>query len=135
MLFQQPEGERLPKEVALNQRLVKYNTCPYIVQMYDWFLEDRLIMVMEYPRPCKTLSEFISPATIQGENLPRQLMRQAVTAAKYCIDQGVNHADLSLYNVLINTETMHLKCIDFGIGQLISAIHDLFLGYCGEFLC
>ncbi|MGL5118000.1 MAG: protein kinase domain-containing protein [Plesiomonas shigelloides] len=136
MLFHQPKGEHLPKEVALQQELHKSETCPYIVKIYDWYLEDQLIMTMEYPRPCMTLHDFLKcHPSLLDETLARRLMTQAVTAAKYWIGHGVNHSDLSCHNILINTDMMQLKIIDFGNGMLISTTNDLLSGYCGEFLC
>ncbi|MGL5117695.1 MAG: protein kinase domain-containing protein, partial [Plesiomonas shigelloides] len=70
-----------------------------------------------------------------SETLARHFMRQVVIAAQHWLDHGVNHGDLSLKNVLINTETKQVKVIDFGCSQLISTINDLPSGYCGEFLC
>ncbi|XP_056585910.1 serine/threonine-protein kinase pim-3-like isoform X4 [Triplophysa dalaica] len=86
------KGEHLPKEVALQQELHKSETCPYIVKIYDWYLEDQLIMTMEYPRPCMTLHDFIKcHPSLPRETLARRLMTQAVMAAKYWIGHGVNH--------------------------------------------
>ncbi|MGL5102189.1 MAG: protein kinase domain-containing protein [Plesiomonas sp.] len=136
MLFHQPKGERLPKEVALQQELHKSETCPYIVKILDRYLEDQLIMTMEYPRPCMTLHAFIQcHPSLPRETLARRLMSQAVTAAKYWIGHGVNHGDLSWDNFLINTDMMQVKIIDFGNGRLITTTNNLESGYCGEFLC
>ncbi|XP_056585899.1 serine/threonine-protein kinase pim-3-like isoform X4 [Triplophysa dalaica] len=125
------KGEHLPKEVALQQELHKSETCPYIVKLYDWYLEDQLIMTMEYPRPCMTLHDFIKcHPSLPRETLARRLMTQAVMAAKYCIGHGVNHGDLSWDNFLINTDMMQVKIIDFGNGRFISTTNNLESGYC-----
>ncbi|XP_056585918.1 serine/threonine-protein kinase prk-2-like isoform X2 [Triplophysa dalaica] len=125
------KGERLPKEVAVHQELHKSETCPYIVKIYDWYLEDQLIMTMEYPRPCMTLHDFIKcHPSLPRETLARRLMNQAVTAAKYCIGHGVNHGDLSCDNFLINTDRMQVKIIDFRSGRFISTTNNLESGYC-----
>ncbi|XP_056585904.1 uncharacterized protein LOC130407194 isoform X7 [Triplophysa dalaica] len=117
--------------LALQQELHKSETCPYIVKLYDWYLEDQLIMTMEYPRPCMTLHDFIKcHPSLPRETLARRLMTQAVMAAKYCIGHGVNHGDLSWDNFLINTDMMQVKIIDFGNGRFISTTNNLESGYC-----
>lgn len=40
-------------------------------------------------------------------------MSQAVLAAKHCLDRGVFHRSIKPDNMLVNTETMELKRIDF----------------------
>ncbi len=52
------------------------------------------------------------------ETVARGLMRQAVLAAKHCLDRGVFHRDIKSDNILVNTETLKLKLIDFGCGKL-----------------
>ncbi|XP_057206225.1 serine/threonine-protein kinase pim-3-like [Triplophysa rosa] len=91
--------------------------------MLDWFVEDRLhILILEYPRPCVTLATFLTRHKGRlRENKARYLMRQAVNAAKHCIDHNICHDDLHNENFLINTKTMELKLIDFGCGLLISS--------------
>lgn len=119
------------REVALNLQLHKPEKCPYIVEMLHWFEEEnQQIIIMEYPQPCSTLYDFLSCRCV-SETLARDFMRQAVVAAKHWIDHGVHHGDLTLKNILVNTETLQIKFIDFGLGRLISASSLPLSGYCG----
>ncbi|XP_043116406.1 serine/threonine-protein kinase pim-3-like [Puntigrus tetrazona] len=52
-------------------------------------------------------------------------MRQAVLAAKHCLDRGVFHRDIKSDNILVNTETLQLKLIDFGCGKLLETSEEL----------
>ncbi|XP_056585892.1 uncharacterized protein LOC130407191 [Triplophysa dalaica] len=120
------------KEAAIHLQLHKREKCPNIVQMLDWFEEEeRCTIVLEYPHPCLTLWHFLQRYYV-SETLARHFIRQVVIAAQHWLDHGVNHGDLSLKNVLINTETKQLKVIDFGCSLLISTINDLTSGYCDQ---
>ncbi|RXN09755.1 cytochrome b5 reductase 4 [Labeo rohita] len=106
-------------EVALNLVVREPPRSPYIVQMYEWFEQHyRYILIMEYPHPCETLLSLTMRKGYLEEAVARGLMRQAVLAAKHCLDRGVFHCDIKPDNILVNTETMQLKLIDFGCGKL-----------------
>ncbi|XP_043081294.1 serine/threonine-protein kinase pim-1-like [Puntigrus tetrazona] len=109
-------------EVALNLLLKKAPLSPNIVYMLEWFEEeDQHILILEHPRPCLTLLGLRLDCKHRtlDETQARGLMFQAVLAAKHCIDQGVFHRDIKPSNVLVNTETMEVKLIDFGSGDLV----------------
>ncbi|XP_050951859.1 serine/threonine-protein kinase pim-2-like [Labeo rohita] len=109
-------------EVALNLLLKKAPSSPNIVYMLEWFEEeDQHILILEYPRPCLTLlgMRLDCECRTLNETQARGLMFQAVLAAKHCIDQGVFHRDIKPSNILVNTETMEVKLIDFGSGDLV----------------
>nr|XP_021322741.1 uncharacterized protein LOC101884995 [Danio rerio] len=110
----------LVAEVALNL-LLRKSQSPHIVQMIDWFEEpEKYILIMEYPDPCETLETFINgKGGSLGETVARGLFRQVVLAAKHCADQGIFHKDIKSDNILINTDTLQLKLIDFGCSELI----------------
>lgn len=113
-------------EVALNLRVKKSPVSPNIVQMLDWFEEAHChILILEYPQPCMTLSSFLKLNRRRlDENQARHFMLQAVLAAKHCMDRGVAHNDIRVDNILINTDTLQLKLIDFGCGELIEGCDD-----------
>ncbi|XP_073726054.1 serine/threonine-protein kinase pim-3-like [Misgurnus anguillicaudatus] len=112
----------LVAEVAINQLLLKPKKSPHIVEMLDWFTEDdEHIMVLEYPAPCVTLTKFIRDKRRISEELARDFMHQAILGAKDCFRRGVYHGDIKLDNILINTDTMKLKLIDFGVSKLTKA--------------
>ncbi|XP_016334825.1 serine/threonine-protein kinase pim-2-like, partial [Sinocyclocheilus anshuiensis] len=113
-------------EVALNLLVKKSQTNPKIVQMLDWFEEaHHHILILEYPQPCMTLKSFLKLNRRHlDENQARRFMLQAVLAAKHCMDRGVAHNDIRVDNILINTDTLQLKLIDFGCGELIEGCDD-----------
>lgn len=49
----------------------------------------------------------------------RDVMLQVIRAACHCCERGVLHRDLKPSNILINPETMQVKVIDFGCGDLL----------------
>ncbi|XP_067305947.1 uncharacterized protein [Pseudorasbora parva] len=106
-------------EVAVNLLMRKPPKSPHVVQMLDWFDEPRhYVLIMEYPHPCETLLRFaVRKGGFLDETVARGLMRQAVLAAKFCIDRGVYHKDIKTDNILVNTETLQLKFIDFGCSE------------------
>ncbi|XP_026140962.1 serine/threonine-protein kinase pim-2-like [Carassius auratus] len=107
-------------EVALNLVVREPPQSPNIVQMYEWFEQHhRYILILEYPHPCETLLSFtLSNGGYLEETVARGLMHQAVLAAKHCLDRRVFHRDIKSDNILVNTETLQLKLIDFGCGKL-----------------
>uniref|UniRef100_A0A8C2D6M6 non-specific serine/threonine protein kinase n=1 Tax=Cyprinus carpio TaxID=7962 RepID=A0A8C2D6M6_CYPCA len=117
-------------EVALNLLLKRPPLSPYIVHMLEWFEEDdRFILILEYPQPCKDLLKFmVNNMQRVNESQTRRLMYQAVLGAKHCLDRGIFHRDIKLNNFLINTKTNQVKLIDFGCSDLVSTS-----GYLGDF--
>uniref|UniRef100_A0A671LCN8 non-specific serine/threonine protein kinase n=1 Tax=Sinocyclocheilus anshuiensis TaxID=1608454 RepID=A0A671LCN8_9TELE len=101
--------------------------------MLEWFEEeDRFILILEYPQPCKDLLKFmVNNMQRVNESETRRLMYQAVLGAKHCLDRGVFHRDIKLNNFLINTKTNQVKLIDFGCGDLVKS--SGYLGFTGEF--
>lgn len=108
--------------MALNLLVKESPISPNIVQMLDWFEEaGRHILVMEYPHPCMTLYEFLIHNRYQlTEKVTSGLMLQALLAAIQCINRGVFHRDIHSSNILVNTKTLDIKLIDFGIGLHIT---------------
>lgn len=118
----QPGYDRpLLAEVATNLLIQKPEKCPNIVEMLDWFDDDEYhIFILEYPEPCMTLYEYLSQRDHLSETQARDFMRQVVSGVQHCFSHDVFNPSLRESNVLINTETMQLKIIDFGSGQLAS---------------
>lgn len=107
--------------------------CPYIIEMYEWF--DRPLvfsLVLEFPQPCVTLREFIMDSSGLSEAVARGFMRQLVLAVQHCINHGVFHNDVHADNVLVNTDTLELKLIDFGSGHLLDSAGYDSVKYIGE---
>ncbi|XP_067277555.1 serine/threonine-protein kinase pim-2-like isoform X1 [Pseudorasbora parva] len=114
--------EPLVTEVALLLMMRKEPISPYVIQLYDWFEHPRTFsLIMEFPEPCESLLDFIIRDPQLDETTARVLMRQAVLAVQHCIEHGVFHNDVHAQNFLVKTNTLELKLIDFGCGQLLSA--------------
>ncbi|XP_073731156.1 uncharacterized protein [Misgurnus anguillicaudatus] len=109
----------LPVEVAL---LIKMNQAPisqYAIKMLEWFIDSQdIVIIMEYPQPCQSLSHIMKRNRTLSEETARVIMRQTVQAVINCYDHDVFHSDIHPGNFLVNTETLDTKLIDFGCGQL-----------------
>ncbi|XP_016398996.1 serine/threonine-protein kinase pim-2-like [Sinocyclocheilus rhinocerous] len=93
---------------------------PYVIQMYEWFDRPKIFsLVLECPQPCMVLRKFIKDSSGLIELIACSLMRQLVLAVQHCIDHGVFHNDIHADNILVNTDTLELKLIDFGAAHLL----------------
>ncbi|KAA0723827.1 Serine/threonine-protein kinase pim-1 [Triplophysa tibetana] len=127
----------LPREVALQMLACDDGRSPEIVQLSDWQEHpDHYIMVLERPSPCEGLNKFVaSRGGKLDEKLAKRIMWQAYLAAKTCCEQGVFHRNITLENLLINTDTMDVKLIDFGCGELLkNSTYNTFTGT-REYIC
>ncbi|XP_077102477.1 serine/threonine-protein kinase pim-2-like [Siphateles boraxobius] len=129
--------EPLITEVALLLMMRQEPISPYAIQLHDWFEHPRkFTMIMEYPEPCESLLDFIIRNPQLDETTARVIMRQAVLAVQHCIEHDVFHNDVHAHNFLLKKDTLELKLIDFGSGQLISSDgydSDIYIGildYC-----
>ncbi|KAL6456606.1 hypothetical protein MHYP_G00351500 [Metynnis hypsauchen] len=115
------ESKAVPVEVALMQIMSQPPICKNIIQLIEWFDEpERYILIMEHPDPCMDLKRFLkSHGNCVEEETARTIMVQAVEAASQCSMRGVLHQDIKGENLLINTDTLEVKLIDFGCGDLI----------------
>ncbi|KAK3506699.1 hypothetical protein QTP70_015709 [Hemibagrus guttatus] len=79
------------------------------------------VLVMERPDPCMDLYEFYKLSNGQlCEDVPQTIMEQMVQAARHYCDHGVLHHDFKPENVLINQQTLEVKLIEFGCGDLLT---------------
>uniref|UniRef100_A0A9J8CLL1 non-specific serine/threonine protein kinase n=1 Tax=Cyprinus carpio carpio TaxID=630221 RepID=A0A9J8CLL1_CYPCA len=125
----------LATEVGLMLMLRRPPVCPYIIEMYEWFDQPLVFsLVLEFPQPCVSLREFITDSSGLSEAVARGFMRQLVLAVQHCINHGVFHNDVHADNVLVNTDTLELKLIDFGSGHLLDSAGYDSLKYIGAFL-
>ncbi|KAK2821616.1 hypothetical protein Q7C36_020959 [Tachysurus vachellii] len=111
----------LPLEVSLLKKVSQPPCCSNIVNLLEWFdLPNEFIMVLEWPRPCMDLKHFIELQNgCLTESQARDVMLQVIRAVRYCCERGVLHRDIKSTNLLINTETLQVKLIDFGCGDLL----------------
>ncbi|KAK2871512.1 hypothetical protein Q8A67_024039 [Cirrhinus molitorella] len=112
----------VPLEVALLIKATQGSRVTEIIQLLDWEeLRDHYRMVLELPFPCQSLSDFIrSYRGGLGEDMARIIMRQVTTAAQTCCRRGVLHRDIKPENFLITLDTLEVKLIDFGCGDILT---------------
>ncbi|KAI2658264.1 Serine/threonine-protein kinase pim-2 [Labeo rohita] len=111
----------LPMEIALTILANKGPTAPGIIKMLDWQDQrDNYVMVLECPSPCENLVSFLEGHGCRlSEGLVRHIMRQATQAARTCCRRGVFHGDMKLENFIVSKNTLEVKLIDFGCGDLM----------------
>ncbi|XP_058234672.1 probable serine/threonine-protein kinase MARK-A isoform X2 [Hemibagrus wyckioides] len=125
------ETLKLPLEVALMKMVSKPPSCENMVELLEWFeTSDIYILVLERPVPCMDLYRFCKLNNRRlSESVAREVMRQVVQAAHHCCLRGVLHRDIKPNNILINPDTLLVKLIDFGCGDLL--IYEPYREYAG----
>ncbi|CAK6969731.1 serine/threonine-protein kinase pim-2-like [Scomber scombrus] len=114
---------RLPVEVALMltvaggpESLGKSSA----VSLLDWYyLDNKLILVMERPMPSMNLSKYLkSMGGRLEEDAAKILMTQLVDAAIELLSKGVFHRDIKCANLLVEvgSSVPRIRVIDFGCG-------------------
>ncbi|KAK3534436.1 hypothetical protein QTP86_015212, partial [Hemibagrus guttatus] len=116
-------------EIAL-MVLANAKPCRKILKILDWYEEPkRYVVILERPEPCMDLEEFSSK---RGGHLTeleaRIVMFQLMEALQHCKSQGILHRDVKPENILIQTDTYHVKLFDFGCGDLIKDFYNKFAG-------
>ncbi|XP_056606433.1 uncharacterized protein LOC130424627 isoform X2 [Triplophysa dalaica] len=112
-----------PREVGLHLLARKGDNVPLIVQLLDWQdYPEQYVMVLELPSPCEDVGAFVehNGGTVT-EVIARTIFRQAAEAAQVCCERGVFHRDIKQQNLLINPNTLEVKLIDFGCGDLLKS--------------
>ncbi|KAK3560557.1 hypothetical protein QTP86_010963 [Hemibagrus guttatus] len=96
--------------------------CDNVLEMIEWFeMSDCYILVLERPSPCLDIQQFLKHHNGRlSEALAQKIMSQVVKAARHCCDAGVLHRDIKAENLLINPDTLEVKLIDFGCGDLFT---------------
>ncbi|XP_043091995.1 serine/threonine-protein kinase pim-2-like [Puntigrus tetrazona] len=107
-------------EVAMLLRLGKPPLCPNVIKLYEWTeKKTSFVLIMEFPKPCCTLNEYIECSEPINEREACWLIGQLIQALKHCVDRRVFHGDIHTGNILVTPTTLELKLIDFGCAQLI----------------
>ncbi|KTF92751.1 hypothetical protein cypCar_00006338 [Cyprinus carpio] len=111
-------------------------TMVFLIQILLSFVDQVAVKFV----PCEDLLDF---AQRHGgridEVLARVIMQQATQAAYMSCQRGVLHRDIKQENLLINKDTLEVKLIEFGCGDLLQSMaYTTFMGtpmYCPpEFL-
>ncbi|CAM4595273.1 unnamed protein product [Leuciscus chuanchicus] len=126
-----PGHPTLPLEVGLLILVSQDAKVPHIIEMLEWQEQiDQYIMVLERLSPCQDLGNYVHRfGGTLAEDLAWLVMWQATYAADMCCRRGVFHRDIKLNNLLINSETLEVKLIDFGCGDLMrESGYDVFCG-------
>ncbi|RXN13001.1 serine threonine- kinase pim-1-like protein [Labeo rohita] len=125
----------VPAEVALTVMANQGPRCRHIIELLDWQDNpDHYIMVLERPSPCMDMHDYFEHhGDLFTETLVRHFMRQAIEAAVICCSRGVFHRDIKMSNLLVNTETMEVKLIDFGVGDLLKSSPYIFFSGTANF--
>ncbi|XP_047667184.1 uncharacterized protein LOC113647731 isoform X2 [Tachysurus fulvidraco] len=125
------QTRKLFKEIALLEIVSKPPVCENVVELIEWFeTPTSFILVLEQPIPSMDLLKFGKIYRSQlSEASCQMIMRQVARAAKHCCDRGVFHRDIKSDNIIINPDTLEVKLIDFGCGDLMK--DDLYNSYSG----
>ncbi|TRZ01111.1 hypothetical protein DNTS_007837, partial [Danionella cerebrum] len=126
----------LIKEVAFMIMLRRPPVSPYVIEMYEWFDHPaNFFLVLEHPQPCLNLRDCVNNFGKPSEHTTRILMRQLMVGVKHCLERGIFHTDLHLKNILVNTNNLDLKIIDFGIALLVDDEGYAYSQHRGAFMC
>ncbi|XP_066539636.1 serine/threonine-protein kinase pim-1-like isoform X2 [Hoplias malabaricus] len=126
-----PGWGRVPLEVAVMTLTNEGPECSNVLKLLDWFNQkSRYIMVLERLEPCQDLSAFCDDHGGRvGECFTRVVMKQLLNALIHCQRRGVLHRDVKPENVLINPDSLEIRLIDFGCGDLLqTSVYEYFSG-------
>ncbi|KAK3511143.1 hypothetical protein QTP70_032086, partial [Hemibagrus guttatus] len=102
--------------------------CPNVVQLIEWFeTAQYFILVMERPDPCVDLYKYCNKNRLNDIEA-QILMAQVAVAASHCLNRGVFHRDIKEENIVVNPDTLEVKLIDFGCGDLLQESYSEYIG-------
>ncbi|XP_058457274.1 uncharacterized protein LOC131434534 isoform X2 [Malaya genurostris] len=117
------------REIPMEVYLLMHVKHPNIVNMFDWFENDKFFqVVMEIHGSGMDLFEFIDRRPIITEKLACFIFRQIANAVAFLHSLNILHRDIKDENVIID-HNFHIKLIDFGSatfvqeGQLFSTFY------------
>ncbi|KAK9976953.1 hypothetical protein ABG768_018774 [Culter alburnus] len=100
-------------------------TSKHVVQLYDHFVkEDQDILIMEYPRSYINLFDYVQRNRGNlTETEVKLIIRQLIVALHHCMSRGV-YRRTHMKNILVHTNTLHVKLMDFGDTLLVEERRD-----------
>lgn len=117
------------REIPMEVYLLTHVKHPNIVNMFDWFENDKFFqVVMEIHGSGMDLFEFIDRRPVMTEKLGCWIFRQIANAVAFLHSLNILHRDIKDENVIID-HNFHIKLIDFGSatfvqeGQLFSTFY------------
>ncbi|XP_055533278.1 serine/threonine-protein kinase pakF isoform X2 [Wyeomyia smithii] len=117
------------REIPMEVYLLMHVKHPNIVNMFDWFENDKFFqVVMEIHGSGMDLFEFIDRRPVITEKLACFIFRQIANAVAFLHSLNILHRDIKDENVIID-HNFHIKLIDFGSatfmqeGQLFSTFY------------
>ncbi|XP_062552781.1 PAS domain-containing serine/threonine-protein kinase [Armigeres subalbatus] len=117
------------REIPMEVYLLMHVKHPNIVNMFDWFENDKFFqVVMEIHGSGMDLFEFIDRRPVMTEKLGCWIFRQIANAVAFLHSLNILHRDIKDENVIID-HNFHIKLIDFGSatfvqeGQLFSTFY------------
>ncbi|XP_019538730.3 PAS domain-containing serine/threonine-protein kinase isoform X2 [Aedes albopictus] len=117
------------REIPMEVYLLTHVKHPNIVNMFDWFENDKFFqVVMEIHGSGMDLFEFIDRRPVMTEKLGCLIFRQIANAVAFLHSLNILHRDIKDENVIID-HNFHIKLIDFGSatfvqeGQLFSTFY------------
>ncbi|KAF4098936.1 hypothetical protein G5714_020966 [Onychostoma macrolepis] len=119
-----------PSVLMTSPKLQSVPCVEEIIQLLDWWLEsDHYILVVERPMLCEELNWFLLRQIVTIE--------EDVTHAQTCCRRGVwrRGVDIKMENILINSDTLEVKLIDFGCGDFLSDAAYMSLAECCNIIC
>ncbi|XP_062846326.1 aurora kinase-like [Trichomycterus rosablanca] len=115
------EKNGLPVEVALMLMVSEPPCCEHVLELLEWFdMPECYVLILERPARCMDLFEYRRNGSLP-ERLAQVIMWQVVLAARHCRDRGVLHRDIKEQNLLVSFDTLEVKLIDFGCGDLLKS--------------
>ncbi|XP_048008621.1 serine/threonine-protein kinase pim-1-like isoform X1 [Megalobrama amblycephala] len=115
----------LSQEAAAMLMVQKPPTSEHLVQLYDHFvMEDQDILIMEYPRSYISLFDYVQRNSSNlTETEVKLIIQGLIVALHHCMSRGV-YRRTHMKNILVHTNTLHVKLMDFGGALLVEERRD-----------
>jgi len=118
---------KVPLEVALLQQLDDIPGVLHILEYFD--MGDSFSLILENNGHYKDLFDIILEKGHLNEEFSRSIFSQVLNAVIGCYHKGIIHRDIKDENIVVDTETMEAKLIDFGSGtKLTNTVYSSFEG-------